>query len=208
VLPPARRVLPASSVPPMSSALVTSVASSSASTSLDFLKQQEDVALKAHATSVYFKYFRCFISMLQVFHVVVAYLAMGIHVCWKCIVPNVSSISDACCKCFIRMLHIFHTYVASVSSLDVAYVSHICCKCFISMLHMFCNGYTRVFLVLQVFQLFWTHVASVLSRYCKSRSSVAHVIVGPICRSLLLDPHAYAWVWRGASARHGKQCRA
>jgi hypothetical protein len=114
--------------------------------------------------------------MLQVFHVVVAYVAMGIHVCWKCIVPNVSSVSDACCKCFIRMLHMFHTYVASVSSFDVAYVSHICCKCDISMLHMFCNGYTRVFLVLQVFQLFWTHVASVLFRCCKSRSSVAHVM--------------------------------
>jgi hypothetical protein len=103
---------------------VTSVASSYASTSLDLLKQQEDIALKAHATSAYFKCFRCFISMLQVFHVDVAYVAMGIHVCWKCIVPNVSSVSDACCKCFIRMLHMFHTYVASVSSLDVAYFTH------------------------------------------------------------------------------------
>jgi hypothetical protein len=33
------------------------------------------------------------------------------------------------------------------------------------------------------FQLFWMYVASVSSRYCKSRSIVAHVVVGPICNS-------------------------
>jgi hypothetical protein len=43
---------------------------------------------KAHVASVCFKYFRCFICMLQVFHVDVAkvdrgvaYVAMVIHVC-------------------------------------------------------------------------------------------------------------------------------
>jgi hypothetical protein len=45
----------------------------------------------------------------------VAYVAIAIHVCCKCVY------------------------------LDVAYVSHICCKCFIWMLHMFSNGFSSVF---------------------------------------------------------------
>jgi hypothetical protein len=41
----------------------------------------------------------------------VAYIAMVVHVC---------------CKCLFPMFHVFfQTY------LDVVYVSHICCKCFI-----------------------------------------------------------------------------
>ena len=54
-------------------------------------------------------------------------LAMAIHVCCKCIVPNVSAVSDVCCcKCFIWMLHMFHTYIASVLFR--------CCVCFTHML--------------------------------------------------------------------------
>jgi hypothetical protein len=37
--------------------------------------------------------------------------------------------------------------------------------------------------MLQVFQLFRTYVVSVSSRCCKSRSGVAHIAMGPICRS-------------------------
>ena len=64
--------------------------------------------------------------------------------------------------------------------------SYVCCKCFHLDVAMFCNGYTHAFKfflvfckcfirMLQVFQLFRTYVASVSSRYCKSRSDVAHV---------------------------------
>jgi hypothetical protein len=35
------------------------------------------------------------------FHVDVIYVVMAIHVCCKCIVPNVSAALDVCCKCFI-----------------------------------------------------------------------------------------------------------
>jgi hypothetical protein len=80
--------------------------------------------------------------MLQVFHVDVAYVAMAIHVCCKCICYK-------CFSCFKHMLQVFY--------LDVAYVSHICCKCFIWMLYIFCNGYSvfsGVFTrMLQVFHL-------------------------------------------------------
>ena len=54
--------------------------------------------------------------------------------------------------------------------------------------------------MLQVFQLFWTYVANVSSRLCKSRSCVTHVAVDPICNNRLLQPLrplACAWVWRG-----------
>jgi hypothetical protein len=47
----------------------------------------------------------------------VAYVAMVVHLCCTCVVPNVSPVfSDVCCKCVY---------------LDVAYVSHICFRCFI-----------------------------------------------------------------------------
>jgi hypothetical protein len=36
-------------------------------------------------------------------------------------------------------------------------------------------------------QLFRSYVAKVSSSWCKSRSSVAHIVVGPICNSRLLQ---------------------
>jgi hypothetical protein len=82
--------------------------------------------------------------------------------------------------------------------LDVAYV--------LQWLHMF-SWYFRH--MLQVFQLFWMCIGSVLSRCCKSRSDVANVIVRPICYNHLiymLGPPACVWVWRGASGRREKRC--
>jgi hypothetical protein len=55
-------------------------------------KQRGDVALKEHVASLCFKYFKCFICMLQVFHmdvaivdrdVAFAYVAMVVHACCK-----------------------------------------------------------------------------------------------------------------------------
>jgi hypothetical protein len=131
--------------------------SSSMWTSLDSPKQQEDVALKAHVVSVCSKCFTCLIYILQVFHVMLHMLP------W--LYMYIASVLFQIFNCFKRMLQVFY--------LDVAYVSHIYCRCFIWILHMFCNGYTRVFLMFQ------TYVASVSFRCYKSRSSVAHVIMGP-----------------------------
>ena len=60
--------------------------------SLHSSKQQVDVALKAHVANVCFECFIYFGHMLQVFHLDVvkidldvAYVAIAIHVCCKCI---------------------------------------------------------------------------------------------------------------------------
>jgi hypothetical protein len=61
-----------------------------------------------HVASVYFKCFRFFRCMLQVFHKDVAkvdgdvaHFAMGYAHMFQVYVPNISSTSDICCKCFI-----------------------------------------------------------------------------------------------------------
>jgi hypothetical protein len=105
--------------------------------------------------------FKCFIYMLQVFHVDVAkvdqdvaYVAMVIHICCKHlflmfqlfqtydahVYLGVAYVSHLCCKCFIQMLHRLHTYVASVSSR--------CCICFAIATHVF---YTYVASVSTIF---------------------------------------------------------
>jgi hypothetical protein len=60
-----------------------------------------------------FSYFKC---MLRVFYLDIAYVALAIHIC---------------CKCMFQMFQLFQTYIVSVLSVDVAYVAvpiHICCK--------------------------------------------------------------------------------
>jgi hypothetical protein len=37
----------------------------------------------------------------------VAYVAMIVHVCWKCVYLDVVYIPYICCRCFILMLHMF-----------------------------------------------------------------------------------------------------
>jgi hypothetical protein len=62
---------------------------------------------------------------------------------------------------------------------------------------MFYNGYTRVSFV---FHTYDASVSTISDVCCKSRSSVAHVAVDPICSIRLLQllgPHACAWVWMG-----------
>jgi hypothetical protein len=73
------------------------------------------------------------------------------------------------------VFQMFHTYVASV----FIWMLHM----FVMATHVFCKCYRCMLLV---FQLFRTYVVSVLSGYCKNRSGVAHVAIGPICRSRLL----------------------
>jgi hypothetical protein len=110
--------------------------------------------------------------MLQVFRLDVAkvdrdvaYVAMAIHVCFKCM---------------FQMFHLFFTCSLQVFHLDVVYVSHVCCNYFIWMLHTFamvfksfhafCKCFSCFVRMLQVFKLFRTNVASVSSGCLKIRS--------------------------------------
>jgi hypothetical protein len=154
--------------------------------------------------------------MLQLFHADVAkvdrdvaYIAMVVHVC---------------CKCMLTMFHLcFRMYVASVFYLNVAYFSYICCKCFIWILRMFCNGFEcfsrclfaniseacfKYFICLQ------TYVVTVASQYFKSTSGVVSLSSLFYCLTLVSSPPPGAgwasttsysssrcwWRWR----RHGK----
>jgi hypothetical protein len=83
--------------------------------------------------------------MLQLFHadvekidLDVAYLAIAIHVC---------------CKCLFIMFHLLQTYVTSIF-LNVAYVAvtiHICCKCMFQMFHLLQTYVAGSAFMLQVF---------------------------------------------------------
>jgi hypothetical protein len=93
-------------------------------------------------------------------------------------VPNVSSVSDVCCKCFTWnvTMQVFRVF------------SYVCCKCFIWMFAMATHMNSTVLSgVLQVFQLFWTYVASILSGCCKIYRDFAHVTMGLIYRSRMLQ---------------------
>jgi hypothetical protein len=115
------------------------------------LKQQVNVPLKAYDASICFESFKCFRYTLQMFHMDVvkvdpniAYIVMAMHVCCKCLFPNVSST-------FRRMLRVFY--------LDVAYVSHICCI-ILQWFQVFSN-------VLQVFHSYVLSVSAVCDICCK-----------------------------------------
>jgi hypothetical protein len=100
-------------------------------------------------------------------------------------VPNVSSVSDVCCKFFIWnvAMQVFRVF------------SYVCCKCFIWMFAMATHMFSRFFWcfckcfkrMLQVFQLFWTYVASISSGCCKIYQDFANVTMGLICRSCMLQ---------------------
>jgi hypothetical protein len=186
-LPPTSRVLPVSSsprrsMPLMSSALATYVAtsfvlaSSSMSTSLDSAKQQEDVALKAHVANVCFKRFRCF-------HMHVARVSCGCCICCHGYIHMLQVYCFKCFSCFRRMLHVFyvvlrmfHTYVVSVSSgcgicftymlqvfhLDVAYVLQWLRTCFSGVSDVCCKCFNCFVYMLQLFHLDVTKVDLVL----------------------------------------------
>jgi energy-converting hydrogenase Eha subunit C len=85
----------------------------------------------------------CFIRMLHVFYLDIAYVAMAIHVCCKyifqmfqlfhlnaaCFYLDVAHVAVAICvycKC-IQMFHMFHTYVASVLY-ECCICYSVCCK--------------------------------------------------------------------------------
>jgi hypothetical protein len=64
-----------------------------------------------------------FRTYVEVFYLDFAYVALAIHVCWKCMFQMCYAISNAYYKCFICMLHILQC--------PYIYVANVCCKCFI-----------------------------------------------------------------------------
>jgi hypothetical protein len=78
----------------------------------------------------------------------VVYVAMAIHICYKCIFQMFQLfyldvayvVMDICvyCECMLQMFHLFHTLVASVLS-----GCCICCSCYIHMLQSYVSiGFT------------------------------------------------------------------
>jgi hypothetical protein len=107
----------------------------------------------------------------------VTHIAMVVHICFNYI---------------FQMFYLFQTSVATGCCIYIVFqlFSYICCKCFhldfvmfamathmFSSFLVFCNCFRHM---LQLFQLFWTYVASVLSECCKRRSDVAHVEWDPL----------------------------
>jgi hypothetical protein len=75
----------------------------------------------------------------------VAYVAMAILICCKCMfeistISNVGwSVLSRCCICCTAYTHILQVYVSNISA-----VCNTCCKCFIWMLHILQWPYTYV----------------------------------------------------------------
>jgi hypothetical protein len=73
-------------------------------------KSRSGCCIYMHVAKYVFKCLRCFVCMLQVFHLDVAYVLQWLHTCF-------SSVSDVSCKCFSGfgcMLQVFHLGVAKV----------------------------------------------------------------------------------------------
>jgi len=98
-----------------------------ASVSLGWCKSRFECCIYMHVTSVCFKYFRCFIRMLQVFYLNIAYGLQWLQTCFP-------GVLDVCCKCFNyfrHMLQVFHLDVAIVDlgvphvAVEAIYSSHL-----------------------------------------------------------------------------------
>jgi hypothetical protein len=83
-----------------------------------------------YVTSVFFKYFSGFKRTLQVLYLDIAYVALAIHVCCKCIFQMfqlfqtyVASVLSGCCICCSAHTHMLQAYDINVSS-----TSYLCCS--------------------------------------------------------------------------------
>jgi len=174
------------------------------------------------------KCFRCFVGMFQVFHGNiakvdrdVAYIAMIVHICCKCLFPMFDLFfSDVCFKCvYLDVLYVSHicfTHMLQIFFLDVAYVRN----CFSSVFHVFFNMFhmhvSNVSVVFQVFfmcfcmcfrrmfrmfQLFRTYIAIVSFGCFKSRSEM-------LCMLQCKLPDAVHGEWHSGSlegrGKHGE----
>ena len=85
-----------------------------------------------HVASVYFKYFKFFRGMFQVFHTDVAKIDRD--------VAHVAIVVHICCKCLFLMFHLFfYTYVASLSGCCI-YFTHILQVFYLDVAYV-CNGF-------------------------------------------------------------------
>jgi hypothetical protein len=71
-----------------------------------------------HVASIYFKCFMCFIHILQVFHLDIAFVLQWLQMYF----PSVSDVGYKCFNCFRRMLQVFYLAIANVD-LGVAHVA-------------------------------------------------------------------------------------
>jgi hypothetical protein len=129
---------------------------------------------------------------------------------------SIPRISEICCKCFHTDVAKVDWNVAYVLQWLYTYVVSDCSKCFICLyifamtfkcFQVFCKSFGHM---VQVFQLFRTYVVSASSRCRKSRSDVAHVAMGPTCRSRLLqllERRACAWEAERWSAARRRTCK-
>jgi hypothetical protein len=130
--------------------------------------------MKEHVANLCFKCFRCFIGMLQVFHMDiakvdqdVAYVAMVIHICCKLMFSMfylffrrmLQVCLFGCYICFTHMLQVFY--------LDLTYVL----QWFQVFFRCFCKRFRCIF---QVFYLSSTNVASVASLDVSKVDRVLH----------------------------------
>jgi hypothetical protein len=75
-------------------------------------KQQGDVALKLHVASIYFKCFKCFRGMLQIFYIDVAKVDRD--------VAHVAMVfSSVCPKCFICFRHMLQVFPLDAAKVDL-----------------------------------------------------------------------------------------
>jgi hypothetical protein len=73
-------------------------------------KSRSRCCICIHVASICFKHSRCFLCMLPMFYLDVAYVLQWLHTCFP-------GVSDVCCKCsnyFREMLQVFHLDVAKV----------------------------------------------------------------------------------------------
>jgi hypothetical protein len=97
----------------------------------------------------------------------VAYVAMAIY---------------SCCKCLFQMFHLFIRSMLHAFYVDVAYVSRICCIHYTHMLQVFyldvtyaCHGFQVFSDVLQVFQTDVASISVVLDVCCKCFIRMLHI---------------------------------
>jgi hypothetical protein len=66
--------------------------------------------------------------MLQMFYQDVAYVAMDIHVCCKCMFLNISFVSNLCYKCvYLDVVVAIHIYYKHIF-INVSHVSDVCAE--------------------------------------------------------------------------------
>jgi hypothetical protein len=93
-------------------------------------------------------------------------------------VSNISAISNICCKCFIWMLHNYSDYscILQVCFPNILAVSSRCCMFSSGCAYVAVAIHVRCKCIFQMFHMFHTYVASVLSGCCICYSGYTHML--------------------------------